>query len=161
MSEERRKKVIDPCKADVKEDFRKLRSIDDISAFGGLRRAVSLRIPDLTDAEYFEAEYVVIARLGGDADCYSTLASVAERHGQWRGESARHLAERAAEAGDVEAIALLSKLIKASFHMTFPQPLSSSDQSLAVADITHRQSSGTSRRRETKLLQTADLEQKT
>ena len=56
----------------------------------------------------------MIATLGADADCYSTLASVAERHGQWRGESARYLAERAAEAGDVETIALLSKFIKAT-----------------------------------------------
>jgi len=114
MTEERRKKVIDTCRAAVKEEFRKLRSIDDISALGGLRRAVASRLPDLTDAEYCEAEYVVITELKGDADCYSTLASVAERHGQWRGESARQMAERAAEAGDVEAIALLSKLIKAT-----------------------------------------------
>ena len=80
MTEERRKRVIDTCRAAVKEEFRKLRSIDDISALGGLRRAVASRLPDLTDAEYCEAEYVVITELKGDADCYSTLASVAERH---------------------------------------------------------------------------------
>jgi hypothetical protein len=114
MSEERHKKIINAYRAALKEDFRKLRSPDDIAGFGGLRRAVASRIGDLTDAEYCEAEYVVITELELDADCYSTLASVAERHGQRRGESARQLAERAAEGGDIEAIALLSKLIKAT-----------------------------------------------
>jgi len=115
MSEGRRKKVIDAYRAAVKEEYHRLRSLDDTLAFGGLRRAVASRIPDLTDAEFYEAECVVITELECDADCYSSLASVAERHGQWRGESARHLAERAAEAGDLEAIALLSKLLKATF----------------------------------------------
>ena len=114
MGEERLKTVTDAYRATVKE-FHRLRSLDDISTFGGLRRAVASRIPDLTDAEYCEAEYIVIRELELSADCYSTLALVAERHGQHRGESARQLAERAAEAGDVAAVALLSKLLKAAF----------------------------------------------
>lgn len=114
MREERRKKVVDAYRAAVKEEYHRLRTLDDVSAFGGLRRAVASRIPDLTDAEFYEAECVVMTELECDADCFTSLASVAERHGQWRGESARHLAERAAEAGDLEAVALLSKLTKAT-----------------------------------------------